>query len=154
MILAAQNIRTLCKDSPPLIEPFHERQAFLGLTFGLSACGYDVRIAERVEVRPGRHVLGSTIERFAIPDYLRMTIHDKSSWARRGLAVQNTVAEPGWRGWLTLELSNHTALPIWIEQGCPIAQVAFDRLTEPTEQPYEGRYQDAPQGPQRAIAAE
>jgi dCTP deaminase len=25
-------------------------------------------------------------------------VHDKSTWARRGLVVQNTVIEPGWHG--------------------------------------------------------
>ena len=31
-------------------------------------------------------------------------VHDKSTWARRGLVVQNTVIEPGWHGYLTIEV--------------------------------------------------
>jgi dCTP deaminase len=35
-------------------------------------------------------------------------VHDKSTWARRGLVVQNTVIEPGWHGYqTTIELTNH-----------------------------------------------
>lgn len=77
-------------------------------------------------------------------------VHDKSSWARRGLAVQNTVIEPGWRGFLTLELTNHGTRKLHIPKGCPIAQIVFHRLDEPAARPYDGRYQDQPPGPQPA----
>lgn len=163
MILAAQDIRYRCQLNSGLhqglIEPFHERTVSMGFTFGLSSCGYDIRCAERVVLAPGNFTLVSSMERFVIPSDLRMTIRDKSSWARRGLAVQNTVAEPGWRGFLTLELSHHgffygrTPETFVIEKGCPIAQVDFELLSNPTDQPYEGRYQDQPPGPQQTIEA-
>lgn len=69
-------------------------------------------------------------------------VADKSTLARRGLAVQNTIIEPGWRGYLTLELSNHGRDAIEIVAGMPIAQIIFDVLDEPAERPYAGKYQD------------
>jgi dCTP deaminase len=136
-----------------MIQPFFEQTVEAGLTFGLSSCGYDIRIAERLRLMPGCFELASSLEYFDLPHDLRMSIHDKSTWARRGVAVQNTIAEPGWRGYLTLELSNHSTEWYVIAPGTPIAQVCFNQLSAATEQPYKGRYQDQPAGPQPAIEA-
>lgn len=146
MILSAQTIR-----KRGLVTPFLERATFNSMTFGLSANGYDIRIAETVLIAPGAFVLASSIERFDMPTDIAAIIHDKSSWARRGVAVQNTVLEAGWRGYLTLELSYHGLAPsIIIEAGSPIAQAVFHPLDFPTEQAYNGQYQDQEPGPQGA----
>lgn len=154
MILPAQTIRELCLQSNPLVTPFSEQTAFEGMTFGLSPAGYDVRIDQDVTISPtsyrGSFCLASTIERFQMPNNLLGKVCDKSSWARRGLVVQNTVIEPGWYGFLTLELSNIGDEVISITRGTPIAQVIFHELREPTEQPYSGRYQNQDPGPQQA----
>lgn len=161
MIIPAQHIRSRCNGthpdhpiSKPLLAPFSERGQFEGMTYGLSPAGYDVRIAEDVQISPttyrGSFRLASTIERFIMPNDLLAVVHDKSTWARKGLAVQNTVIEPGWCGYLTLELSNFGDEVLTIVRGTPIAQVIFHLLQEPTEQPYVGRYQDQQEGPQVA----
>lgn len=160
MILSAQSIRARCPwvDGSSIVTPFHERTVHNGKSFGLSAAGYDVRVEfdDKGEIGdyyipPGESILASTIERFKMPRDLIAVVHDKSSWARQGLAVQNTVIEPGWEGFLTLELSNHSKKPILIFRGDPIAQILFHLLDRPTRQPYEGKYQDQGQGPQKAI---
>lgn len=158
MILSAQTIRHHCVNYR-LIEPFSERTKHLGKTFGLSSAGYDVRVefgigrALKLEANgyPGSFALASTIERFNMPTNLIGIVHDKSSWARRGLSVFNTVIEAGWRGYLTLELANHGPEELIIERGSPIAQIVFHYLDDPTEQPYVGKYQDQARGPQEAI---
>jgi dCTP deaminase len=147
-ILPAQTIRSL-----DLIEPFHERTVFNGMTYGLSGAGYDVRIAQDVIVPTERGILASTIEYFNIPSDVLARVCDKSSWARKFMMVQNTVIEPGWYGYLTLELTNNSGQPITISKGMPIAQVIFERLEQATEQPYQGRYQNQGHGPQPAIEA-
>ena len=144
-VMSAQSIRRR-----GIFTPFHERSTANGMTFGLSSCGYDVRIAEYVHLEPGGFVLASTIEHFDIPRDLVAMVKDKSTWARRGICVQNTCAEPNWRGHLTLEITNHSREPIDIEAGSPIAQIILELLDEPTEQPYRGRYQDQAAGPQPA----
>lgn len=148
-ILSSQTIR---KRQPIL--PFHERLTSHGLTFGLSSCGYDVRIAENFIMWPMRFVLASTIEKFAMPNDLCARVVDKSSWARQGICVQNTIIEPGWEGYLTLEITNHRWAFKRIRSGMPIAQIIFEKLDEPTEQVYQGKYQKQRSGPQPAILAD
>ena len=145
MILPAQVIRAI----RPLA-PFCERTAHNGMTFGLGPAGYDVRIAESVTAAAGQFVLASTVERFDMPNDVLGQVCDKSTWARRGLAAQNTIIEPGWRGFLTLELTNHSTEAIAIRAGDPIAQIIFFRLEAPTKLPYRGKYQDQAAGPQAA----
>ena len=103
MILSAQTIRKL---KP--ITPFHERTKEFGMSYGLSAAGYDIRIAEDTNVMFENFCLASSLEHFNMPDDVLAYVKDKSTWARQGLAVQNTVIEPGWKGYLTLELTNHS----------------------------------------------
>ena len=147
MYLSAQSIpRTI-------VTPFEDRKIIhpCGMSSGLSACGYDVRIAQTVTVVPGGFALASTVERFAMPDDLTGLVRDKSTLARLGMQVFNTVIEPGWYGYLTLELANHGLTTITLQAGQPIAQVMFARLDQPTDRPYRGKYQDQENRPVEAI---
>lgn len=146
MILSAQSIRKRY-----MINPFYERTVFEGMTFGLSAAGYDIRIAQTLVVFPGEFRLASAIEHFRVPNDVLAQVADKSSWARKGIAVQNTIIEPGWTGYLTLEITNHSREIVSIPYGAPIAQIVFMQLDEPTEQPYVGKYQNQPNRPVEAI---
>lgn len=144
-ILSAQTIRKL-----GIVTPFCERSTSSGMSYGLSSCGYDVRVAEDLcfGINSNNFFLASTIEHFALPDNVVGRVCDKSTWARQGIAVQNTIMEPGWRGYLTLELSNNNGKNIiYVNKGMPIAQIVFEFLDEPSDQPYQGKYQDQPQGP-------
>ena len=111
-----------------------------GVSYGLSEAGYDVRIKQAVILHPfKRFSLASTVERFDIPCDMVAIIHDKSTWARRGLSVFNTVAEPGWNGWLTLELVYHGLGILRIPAGAGIAQVLFHQISNSAQ--YSGKYQ-------------
>lgn len=149
MRLSSQTIRRLSLDDG-MIVPFSERAVSHGRTFGLSSAGYDVRIREHIVLLPRAFRLASTLETFRLPNDVAMDIKDKSSNIRLGFQVHNTVAEPGWQGVLTLELSNLTDEVIEILAGTPIAQCVFEALDEPTDQPYRGRYQNQAAGPQPA----
>lgn len=159
MILSAQTIRRL-----NIFNPFHERTVFEGLSYGLGPASYDVRIAEDVTLRPGEFCLASTIEHFHMPYHVAGSVKDKSTWARRGLAVQNTFIDPGWSGFLTLELNNLHPWPhgagihavketqnrtIHLKCGMPIAQIVLEFLDFSTEQPYAGKYQNQQPGAQQ-----
>lgn len=146
MILSAQTIRCRVR-----IEPFSERSICEGMSYGLSAAGYDIRIANDIKLVRGDFALATTVERFEFPDDVMGMLADKSTWARRGIAVQNTIFEPGWRGYPTIELSNHGLWDAEIKQGTPIAQMVFHLLDRPTDRPYSGKYQDQPQWPVQAI---
>lgn len=148
MILPAQAIRKACIGYG-LVTPFYERTVLHGMTYGLGPHGYDVRVAEDLRLENGSFVLASTIEHFKMPHDVMAQVCDKSSLARRGVFVLNTVIEAGWRGYLTLEIM-YRGWSLMIAAGSPIAQIVFMRLEEATEQPYEGRYQDQEAGPQQA----
>lgn len=151
-ILSGQTIRQL-----ELLTPCHERTEEAGFTYGLGPAGYDLRLdlgpntlQRSWVIRPSAFVLVAAQERFNMPDDVLGRVCDKSSLARRGLSVFNTVIEPGWHGYLTLELVNHSSKDIRIEQGQGIAQVIFEFTDEPAERPYNGKYQDQGAGPQAA----
>lgn len=146
MILSAQSIR---KHHP--VMPLLERTKYKGCSYGLSSAGYDIRIAQSVTLCPDEFVLASSIERFNMNWQLLGIVHDKSTWARRGIALQNTVIEPGWEGYLTMEITNHGSSIVYIPKGVGIAQIIFHLLDEPTVQPYHGKYQNQEYGPQEAI---
>lgn len=150
MILAGLSLAQMIINQG-LIRPYSlEKQIFQGMSWGLSVAGYDIRIREGVYLCPGGFSLASAIEEFQMPLDVLGIVHDKSSWARKGIAVQNTVFEPGWIGFPTLELSNHGPTAIKIEAGSPIAQVIFHLCTEETEG-YKGKYQYQPPRPVEAI---
>lgn len=139
----------------------------LNISGGPSIAGYDIHCAEPIMILPGATVLCSSVERFKMPDDLVATPRDKSSWARMGIQVQNTVIEPGWHGYLTMELTFSSGIVSMgsdgVPQGArslkvgsmipantPIAQVMFELLDEGGES-YDGKYQGQAQGPQEAI---
>lgn len=134
-----------------IIEPFRERTIINGKTYGASLIGYDIRVKQTlVFTDDSRFRLGSSIERFTMPRDLVGLVKDKSSWARRGLSVFNTVIEPGWCGYLTLELAYHDEGVLTVTAGDPIAQVIFQETTAPTRG-YIGKYQNQPNHPVSAI---
>jgi dCTP deaminase len=147
MVLSAQTIRAL-KLVSPLREPHTDPH---GNSAGLSACGYDLTLAKDITIAPGAFVLVSTAEHFSLPDNVVGIVHDKSSLVRRGLVVQNTVAEPAWQGHLTVEFTNHGEEFIAFIAGAAICQVVFHFLDEPTCLPYRGKYQDQGPEPQKAL---
>lgn len=150
MILPAQEIRRL-----GLVTPCEHRHSVRGATAGLGPAGYDVTLdglggwAETL-LSPGKFLLLSTQEKFHMPPNVLGVVHDKSTWARRGVAVQNTVIEPGWFGYLTLEVTNHGTDELVFQEGDPIAQVVFHWLKFDTDRPYSGKYQNQERGPQGA----
>jgi dCTP deaminase len=89
-------------------------------------------------LHPGEFVLGSTLERVALPDDLVARLEGKSSLGRLGLLIHSTAGfiDPGWDGHVTLELSNVANLPITIYHGMKIGQVSFMQMTEPASSPY------------------
>lgn len=146
MLLSGQTIR-----ERGIITPFSERTVGDGMTFGLGPAGYDVRINENIYLQPGTFALASTIEHFSMPIDILGTVHNKSTLIRKGIdAAHSTVIEPGWRGFLTLEIHNKSALPVQLYYGMPIAQILFWHTDKPCQHPYDGKYQDQEPGAQPA----
>ncbi len=92
-------------------------------------------------LHPGEFVLSSTLEYISNPDYLVARIEGKSSLGRIGLIIHATAGfvDPGFRGTLTLEMTNLINTPIKIYVGMKIAQLAFFTMTSPSKKSY-GEY--------------
>ena len=138
-----------------------------GVSWGLSEAGYDIRIKQDIHFKPNpffqtgmdcsvsgivtrnsKFTLASAIEEFDMPDCLVGIVHDKSTWARQGLSVFNTVIEPGFKGGLTLELVYHRNTELIIPAGSGIAQVLFHKISRPAR--YDGKYQGQSSDPEPA----
>jgi len=89
-------------------------------------------------IHPGEFVLGRTLEWVEMPDDVVARVEGKSSVGRLGLIVHATAGfvDPGFRGTLTLEMTNLTRVPIKLYVGRPIAQLSFMALDAPAERPY------------------
>jgi len=89
-------------------------------------------------IHPGEFVLGRTVELVEIPDDIVCRIEGKSSIGRMGLVVHATAGfvDPGFRGTLTLEITNFNSVPIVLRPGLPIAQLSFMTLDRAAEKPY------------------
>ncbi len=94
--------------------------------------------AEMFVIHPGEFVLGVTEEHVELPDDIVARIEGKSSLGRLGLIVHATAGfvDPGFKGTLTLEITNLTRVPIKLYPGLLIAQLSFMTLDAPAERPY------------------
>lgn len=147
----------------PIKDMVMNKVKFAGASYGLGEAGYDITLAQDITffgspddcyqvddkpVKVGRFVIASAIEEFQMPNDLVGIVHDKSTWARKGLSVFNTVIEPGWRGFLTLELVYHGSGHLHLPKGVGIAQVIFHSTAMQAQ--YSGKYQDQPNEPVQA----
>jgi dCTP deaminase len=89
-------------------------------------------------LHPGEFVLGQTVEWVELPNDLVARLEGKSSLGRLGLLIHSTAGyvDPGWKGNLTLELSNVANLPIALYYGMRIGQISFFRMSSPVDRPY------------------
>nr|BAL56939.1 deoxycytidine triphosphate deaminase [uncultured Chloroflexota bacterium] len=157
-----------------MIEPFVESQVRQGvISYGLSSYGYDIRVADEFKIftnvystvvdpkhfdpksmvdfkgevcviPPNSFALARTVEYFRVPRNVLCVCLGKSTYARCGIIVNITPFEPGWEGYVTLEISNTTPLPARIYANEGIAQVLFFEADEPCEVSYDerkGKYQ-------------
>jgi dCTP deaminase len=92
-------------------------------------------------LHPNEFVLGQTLEWVELPDDLVARLEGRSSLGRLGLLIHSTAGyvDPGWKGNLTLELSNVANLPIALYSGMKIGQISFFKMSSPVERPYGSR---------------
>ncbi len=89
-------------------------------------------------LHPDEFALGSTIERVEIPDDLVAHVDGRSSLGRLALLVHATAGfiDPGFKGNITVELSNVGKMPIALYPGMRICQISFESLSSSAELPY------------------
>ncbi len=129
----------------------HSSHPYIDLAKELHDLTEEVRApeGEPFMLHPGEFVLGSTLERVTLPHDIVGRLEGKSSLGRLGLLTHVTAGfcDPGFSGYLTLELSNIANLPITLYKGMRVGQISFFAMTTAAERPYgspgiESRYQD------------
>ena len=118
----------------------NSRRPYIDVKEGLEDLTQMVEIQEDSPfiLHPGEFVLGSTLENIELPADLVARLEGKSSLGRIGLVIHSTAGfvDPGWKGHLTLELSNLARLPITLYRGMKIGQISYLRLTTPADRVY------------------
>ncbi len=138
------------------------------ISYGLSSYGYDLRVAGEFKIftninnsivdpknfrddafvhvegdyciiPPNSFALARSVECFCIPRDVLTICLGKSTYARCGLIVNVTPLEPGWKGYVTLEISNTTPLPAKVYANEGLAQVIFLQSSEMCETSYADR---------------
>jgi dCTP deaminase len=88
-----------------------------------------------------------------MPADLVANVEGRSSLGRLAVVVHATAGfvDPGYRGQVTLELSNLGTAPVALTPGMRVSQLVFTELSSPAERPYGSergsKYQDQ-RGPQ------
>ena len=103
--------------------------------FGPNSEKYTLTEHQPFSLRPGKLVLGKTLERVHLPlsenvPCLAARVEGKSSYARCGLLVHFTAPtiHAGFNGTITLELINMGVIPILLYPGAPICQLIIERV--------------------------
>lgn len=143
-----------------MIEPFAPMAKRPGvISYGVTSFGYDMRVADEwrmyaghaqsvdpkrageattytvlsdaITMQPGDFVLCRSVEKFRIPDDVLVVVVGKSTYARCGIIVNVTPLEPGWEGYVTIELSNTNTVPVIVYANEGIAQCIFHQGERP-----------------------
>jgi dCTP deaminase len=82
-------------------------------------------------IPPNSFALARSVEYFRMPRHVLGIVLGKSTYARVGVIVNFTPLEPGWHGYITIEISNTTPLPCKVYANEGIAQCLFFEGTPP-----------------------
>lgn len=139
----------------------------------ISSCGYDLRLSSEFKIPildteeyvvdpflppefqnrtrndfiiipPHNFILGCSIEYVCMPSNLIGICLGRSTYARAGIITNVTPLEPGWKGQVTIEISNTNPLPVKVYVNEGITQVVFFQLDTLPTRDYaqkQGKYQ-------------
>jgi len=165
MILSDKSIRELVKSGKLLISPFLDElvqpssynlrltdsfrifknatRAYLDVRDPVTDYMELIRIkdGQPIIIHPREFILGETMEYFEVPLDIVGRLEGKSSLGRLGIIIHSTAGyiDPGFKGTLTLEISNLANIPIALYPEMMIAQVSFHQLSTPAQVPYGAR---------------
>ncbi|MFY9750283.1 MAG: dCTP deaminase [Methanoregula sp.] len=138
MILSAQEItRRLYSE---------QAQEKLGITPYAAECqqpaSYDLRAADDICLARGTCMLVPSMEWVELPPDVAGTLRCRSSFGRRGVLMGAGFVDPGFRGQLTLCLTNMGSKDIEIHRSERIVQMILHEVRNGSDR-YAGRYQDS-----------
>lgn len=89
-------------------------------------------------LQPGEFVLASILEWVELPSNICARIDGRSSLGRLGLVIHSTAGhiDAGFKGSITMEVSNIGMMPIILYPKMRICQLVFEPLSSPADRPY------------------
>ncbi|HOX35278.1 MAG TPA: dCTP deaminase [Methanoregulaceae archaeon] len=117
-----------------VIQPFNDTS--------LQPASYDLRAGQNIILAQGRCTLVPTLEWVELPGDLAATLRCRSSFGRRGVLLGAGYVDPGFRGQLTLCLTNCGGEDISVRKLDRIVQMILHEVRGGGAL-YEGRYQDS-----------
>lgn len=97
--------------------------------------------ANEIILMPHNFILGSTLEKITLSNFLSARVDGKSRIARKGLIIQGAGhVAPGFEGNITLEIYNQRNIPIKLMYKEEICQIEIHELKTPSTKIYSGRY--------------
>jgi len=99
---------------------------------------FEMRKADKIELKPGELCLGKTLEKITLPSNIIGKLEGRSRYARMGLIIHITAAvvQPGSDNHQVLEIVNLAPFPVTLRAGMRISQILFEELKTPTSRPY------------------
>lgn len=103
---------------------------------------YDISGRSYVMLYPSKHIIGVTVESVNMPkDVTVLGFTGKSSYVcRKGIILHTTQVEPGYKGTLTLGMTNLSDLPVEIYLNEGVMQANFIKVEEAPDTSYVGYY--------------
>jgi dCTP deaminase len=96
--------------------------------------------AASMVLKSGEHVLLSTHEYIEMPDDLVGFVELRSTWARHGLSLPPTIIDAGFKGTVTLAVSNNAPYSIVLKPKLRFAHIVFVKTSSRVKNPYTGGY--------------
>jgi dCTP deaminase len=180
MILSDRDIKKAIENKEIIIDPFDEKYiqpASIDLHLGKQFLVYDTNknfvidpkkpideMMNLIEIdeekpfvlHPGEFALGLIHETTGVANDMVGRLEGKSSVGRMGLLIHVTAGflDPGNSLKMTLELHNTATLPILLYYKMPIAQMAFEKLSSPCDNPYNQNKNSKYVGDSKPIASQ
>lgn len=112
---------------------------------------YDPEVKEPTEVtiEPGQYYLIQTYESLTTPPDLMPLVFPRSSLFRAGILLLNSKTDPGYKGKLTMGMTNLSPFPVKLQIGARICNVVFF-VIEGQSVSYRGQHQGGRIAPSKA----
>ncbi|MEO7003361.1 MAG: dCTP deaminase [Ktedonobacterales bacterium] len=110
---------------------------------------------ERFLVHPGEFVLATTLEHVEVPNDLVARLEGRSSLGRLGIVIHSTAGyiDPGFKGKITLEVSNLGRIAVALYPRMRICHLAFEEMSSPVQFGYGEKQGAKYQGQQAATVS-
>ena len=97
-----------------------------------------LREDEHFILHSGEFVLATTLEYVEVPDNLVARLEGRSSIGRLGIVIHSTAGyiDPGFKGAITLEISNLNRIAVALYPRMRICQIAFEEMSTPVSESY------------------